>query len=170
MKNLIQKGDVINYTVPSGGVTSGDPVAIGGMVGVAVNTGVEGDEIAVNLKGVYELPKATGAITKGQAVYLDESAGDITTESAGNVFAGFAWEAQDSGDATVLVRLCSGDSAGTAQAAFVADITSSNLSGVDGTGSNAAPLAGTETRLDAIETKINAILGVLQDSGLMAAS
>lgn len=43
-----------------------------------------------------------------------------------------------------------------------ADITSSNLVGVDGAGSNAAPLAGTETRLDALETKVNAILAVLR--------
>lgn len=54
------------------------------------------------------------------------------------------------------------------QAATVAAITSSNLVGVDGVGSNAAPLAGTETRLDAIESKINAILVALKDAGLMA--
>lgn len=60
------------------------------------------------------------------------------------------------------------DAAGGSQAAAVADISSSNLVGVDGTGSNAAPLAGTETRLDAIETKINAILAALRAAGLMA--
>jgi capsid protein len=54
------------------------------------------------------------------------------------------------------------------QATTIADITSSNLVGVDGTGSNAAPLAGTETRLDAIEAKINAILASLKAAGLMA--
>lgn len=54
------------------------------------------------------------------------------------------------------------------QAAAVANITSTNLTGVDGTGSNAAPLAGTETRLDAIESKINAILAALRAAGLMA--
>jgi len=54
------------------------------------------------------------------------------------------------------------------QAATVAAITSTNLVGVDGTGSNAAPLAGTETRLDAIETKINAVLTALKAAGLMA--
>lgn len=53
-------------------------------------------------------------------------------------------------------------------AAHVADITSSNLVGVDGTGSNAAPLAGTETRLDALEAKVNAILAALQAATLMA--
>lgn len=60
------------------------------------------------------------------------------------------------------------ESASVTPAAAVADISSSNLVGVDGTGSNAAPLAGTETRLDAIESKINAILAALRAAGLMA--
>ena len=55
-----------------------------------------------------------------------------------------------------------------AAAAHVANITSSNLVGVDGTGSNAAPLAGTETRLDALEAKVNAILAALQAASLMS--
>lgn len=56
------------------------------------------------------------------------------------------------------------------EAAVVEAISSSNLVGVDGTGSNAAPLAGTETRLDALETKVNAILTSLKAAGLMASS
>lgn len=60
------------------------------------------------------------------------------------------------------------DSGANAQAASVAAITSANLVGVDGTGSNAAPLAGTETRLDAIESKINAVIAALKAAGLMA--
>lgn len=60
------------------------------------------------------------------------------------------------------------DSNGSGPAAHIADISSSNLVGVDGTGSNAAPLAGTETRLDAIESKINAILAALQAAGMMS--
>ena len=61
------------------------------------------------------------------------------------------------------------DSGANAQAASVALFgATTNLVGVDGTGSNAAPLAGTETRLDNIETKINAILTALKAAGLMA--
>lgn len=63
------------------------------------------------------------------------------------------------------------DLGGNAEAAVVAAFgATTNLVGVDGTGSNAAPLAGTETRLDAIETKINAILTALKDAGLMASA
>ena len=64
------------------------------------------------------------------------------------------------------------------------DYDAPTLVGVNGTGSNAAPLAGTQTALDdlatkedeqdtaisALETKINAILAALQDAGIMADS
>lgn len=56
-----------------------------------------------------------------------------------------------------------------AQAATVAAFgATTNLTGVDGTGNNAADLATTEARLDAIESKINAILAALKAAGLMA--
>jgi hypothetical protein len=61
------------------------------------------------------------------------------------------------------------DGGANAQAASVALFgATTNLVGVDGTGNNAAPLAGTETRLDNIEAKINAILTALKNAGLMA--
>jgi predicted RNase H-like nuclease len=56
-----------------------------------------------------------------------------------------------------------------APAAHVAALgATSNLVGVDGTGSNAAPLVGTEARLDAIEAKVDALLAALVAAGLMA--
>jgi len=39
---------------------------------------------------------------------------------------------------------------------------SANLVGVDGTGSNAAPLVGTEARLDALEAKMNELIAALK--------
>ena len=55
-------------------------------------------------------------------------------------------------------------------AASVAAIgATSNLVGVDGTGSNAAPLAGTESRLDVIEAKVDAVIAALKAAGLMSA-
>ena len=47
------------------------------------------------------------------------------------------------------------------KAATIGTITSPNLVGVDGTGNNAASLAGTEARLDAIEAKLNALITAL---------
>lgn len=46
--------------------------------------------------------------------------------------------------------------------------STTNLVGVNGTGSNAAPLVGTESRLDAIEAKVDALLSALQAAGLMS--
>jgi hypothetical protein len=61
------------------------------------------------------------------------------------------------------------DSGSNPQAAAVALLgATSNLVGVDGTGSNAAPLAGTEARLDAIEAKVDALITALKNAGLMA--
>lgn len=55
------------------------------------------------------------------------------------------------------------------QAAAVAAIgTTVDLVGVDGTGSNAAPLVETEARLDVIEAKIDAVIAALKAAGLMA--
>ena len=45
--------------------------------------------------------------------------------------------------------------------------TTTDLVGVDGTGSNAAPLVETEARLDAIEAKIDELIVALKASGAM---
>lgn len=47
---------------------------------------------------------------------------------------------------------------------------STNLTGVDGTGDNAADLATTEARLDAIEAKVNELIAALKDAGLVSAA
>jgi hypothetical protein len=54
------------------------------------------------------------------------------------------------------------------QAGAVAAIgATANLVGVDGVGSNAAPLVETEARLDAIEAKVDALIAALKASALM---
>lgn len=72
-----------------------------------------------------------------------------------------------SGSAWVLSAVETGIGAASVASA-VSFSAGSNLTGVDGAGSNAAPLAGTETRLDAIDTAIAAIIANLQAAGLMA--
>lgn len=63
------------------------------------------------------------------------------------------------------------DSNGSGPAAAVAALgTTTALVGVDGTGDNAAPLVGTEARLDAIEAKIDAVIASLKAAGMMANS
>lgn len=61
------------------------------------------------------------------------------------------------------------DAGGNAQAASVALLgATADLVGVDGTGSNAAPLVETESRLDAVEAKIDAVITALKNANLMA--
>ncbi len=46
--------------------------------------------------------------------------------------------------------------------------TTTVLTGVDGTANNAAPLAGTETRLDDVEAKVDEVIAAIKAAGIMA--
>lgn len=60
------------------------------------------------------------------------------------------------------------DSGSNQQAADVADIVVGTVSGVDGTGNNAASVSDTQDELDALGDKINDILAALRAAGIMA--
>jgi predicted RecA/RadA family phage recombinase len=108
MKNYVQKGDVLDYTVPAETeIASGDIVKAGSLIGIAATDGVAGDVIAVNLCGVFEVGKETGAVTVGAPLYFKASTGKATTddESDANALMGYAFSAQSSGDTTVKVKL-----------------------------------------------------------------
>lgn len=72
---------------------------------------------------------------------------------------------QTTGDELITAIQASVASPAAAVAAIGA---TSDLVGVDGTGSNAAPLVGTESRLDVIEAKIDAVIAALKAAGLMS--
>ena len=107
-----QRGETIDYTAT-------DDLANGDVVNLATRIGVAGDDIAagetgaVHVVGVFEIPKATGAVTVGQALYWDKAAENITTVAStgespsvvNNTPAGWAVAAAGSSDATVLVKL-----------------------------------------------------------------
>lgn len=102
----IQRGEAIDFTNSSEAkINAGDVVVFGTKIGVA------GDDIAVGatgtlrMEGVFELPKATGAITVGAAVYWDATNKKITTTSSSNTLAGFAVAAAASRDETALVKI-----------------------------------------------------------------
>lgn len=107
MKNFVQNGKVITYTVPADTtIDSGDVVIIGGLKGVAQTGGTTGDAITVQLYGVFNLPKTGGqAITQGALVYWNAGAGLVTTVSTDNTLLGHAFLGAASGDTTVDVRL-----------------------------------------------------------------
>lgn len=106
MKNFVQPGKVIDYTVPSATtITAGQIVAVGKLVGVASKNGVEGDVVPVYVEGVFTVSKEADAITQGDKLYYKSSTGTVTTTASGNTFCGYAVTTQLSGDTTVQVKL-----------------------------------------------------------------
>ena len=174
MKSFVKDGKMVTKAASGADIESGEVVEFAGIgIGVAAAKILDGYEGEVAMEGVYRLAKATPlAIAQGARVYWDNSAKKLTTVVKPTL-AGYAHKAAASGDLTLDVKLVSmgdTDPGNLAQAAFVAFSAGSNLVGVDGTGSNAAPLAGTETRLDSLDTAVAAILASLIAAGLMAAS
>lgn len=104
--NYQQPGSVIDYTNGS----ASDTIAAGQVVSLTTRIGVAGTEIAPSAvgslytKGVFSMTKAASvAISIGAAVYYDSSADNITTESSGNVPAGWAIAAATGEAPTVSV-------------------------------------------------------------------
>lgn len=112
MQNSKRHGRAIDYTVPdSVSVKGGDLIVFPGMVAVAATDGEEGQIIACEAEGVFELPVASGfgsgSIAQGVAVYTTES-GDVTpTQDTENplVRAGVTWAGRAPGETAVLVKI-----------------------------------------------------------------
>lgn len=105
-KNYLQPGNVVTLTAPVGGVTSGDGVVVGNLFAVATADAEAGAEFEGALSGVWELPKAAGAIDEGAKVWWDTSPGNVVNATqAGAYPIGVAVKAAATNDATVRVRL-----------------------------------------------------------------
>lgn len=102
MQNSVSIGRAIDYT-PASDVTGGQLIVLPGMVVVAATDIAAGETGACEAVGVFELAKASGAISQGAPVYVD-SQGKITA-TASTTFAGVAWRAAAAGDATVDVSI-----------------------------------------------------------------
>ncbi|MDR2805838.1 MAG: DUF2190 family protein [Dysgonamonadaceae bacterium] len=107
MKNFVQDGATIQYTVSGSDVKSGEIVIVEDLAGVAVAGGSAGDAITVAVEGVYSLPKGTAAIAKGKKVYVNvtDNVKTVVVTASGNTFIGYAWESAAAGDTTVNVKL-----------------------------------------------------------------
>lgn len=106
MKNFIQKGEVIDVVAPSGGLTSGQFYMVGGLSGVVAGTVLINEIAALHTEGVFELPKATGAVwAVGDVLYWDIAAAKFTKTASGNVQAGVAAAAALTGDTLGYVDL-----------------------------------------------------------------
>ena len=107
-QSYIAQGDTLTLLAPSGGVTPGTPLLIGGLVVIPKTTAAEAASFDAYVTGVHSVPKANSqAWTQGCVVYWDASGGAFTTASTSNYRAGVAVEAGAStaGLTTGKVRL-----------------------------------------------------------------
>jgi predicted RecA/RadA family phage recombinase len=109
MKNFIMAGVTVTATAPSGGVSSGDGVLIGSLFGVAAGSADAGNDVELTTMGVFDLPKASGAVTFGAPLYWDADAKTVTTvasTTAGdNTLIGVATADADVSASTARIRL-----------------------------------------------------------------
>lgn len=104
--NMVQCGDRIDVTAPSGGATSGKGLLVGSMFGVAALTVAQGDVTPIILEGVFNIDKTTGeAWSVGDLIYWNNSTKKMTTTSSGNTKVGVATVAALSADTFGKVRL-----------------------------------------------------------------
>lgn len=99
-----QRGETLDYT-PTAAVKNGAVVSLGTRIGIAGSDIEKNTQGQIHVVGVFEMAKASGAITMGAAVYYDTAADKITTTATSNVPAGYAAAAAAAADTTVLVKL-----------------------------------------------------------------
>lgn len=104
MQNYVQPGSAVTLPSPAI-VASGAGVLVGAIFGVANNAAASGADVVLSVVGIFDLPKAIGAMTLGAAVYWDDTAKKVTPTETGNTRIGSAVVAALSGDATARVRL-----------------------------------------------------------------
>lgn len=109
MKNFVQPGEIITYTAGAN-LTSGQVVAIGNMLGVTCSAIANGATGEVALKGVFTVPKVSGAvIAQGDSLTWDASAAafddNAATPASGDITgaACFAFEAAGNGVTSLAV-------------------------------------------------------------------
>lgn len=111
-KNFIQQGEVIDFTNGGGStIASGAVVKIGQILGIALADILVGDTGAVQIDGVFEVPKVTTAvISQGDSLLWDVSAGKFDVKSAtpatGDVSGApaIAFKAGANGETTLWVK------------------------------------------------------------------
>ena len=95
-----QKGEVLDYKA-SAAVKNGEVVSLGTRIGVAGEDIAAGETGHLHVVGVFEMEKATGAMTMGAAV---ASTGESSSK-VNNIPAGYAAAPAASADENVLVKL-----------------------------------------------------------------
>lgn len=104
MKNYISEGNRMQVLLAAD-VQSGDVVIVGDMATVSQDTGKTDEVVVVYTKGVFELPKGTGALTQGATVYWDATLKQVTTTSGSNKALGYVYYPASAADTVVKVIL-----------------------------------------------------------------
>lgn len=106
----IQPGKVIDYTAGAD-ITSGSIVVMGQILGIALADIANGATGAVQIDGVFEVPKVTGAVfSQGESLTWDASAGkfddNLATLASGDITgaAAVAFKVGANGDTTAWVK------------------------------------------------------------------
>lgn len=116
--NYVSDGDVIPWINTTGAsVASGQVVAVGHMLGVALGVISAGATGSVAVEGVFTVPKVSGAVfVQGEKLVWDASASSFddsaATPAAGDITGGAtAWAAGSDGQTTATVKLTPGNAA-----------------------------------------------------------
>jgi len=107
VKNFKQYGQIVYVEAPTGGVKSGDLVVIGSLFGVAGTDADAHTTVAINTKGIYELPAETDDDwAPGDLIYWDDGAGACTATNSGSLLRiGICVAAKETNAAVGGVRL-----------------------------------------------------------------
>lgn len=108
--NFKQEGNVLQYTASSN-VAAGDVVKAGNILGVALVDIPSGSTGSVATKGVFVVPKVSGAvIAQGESLTWDVSAGafddNLATPSAGDVTGAAAYAFEAAGNGVTSLAVC----------------------------------------------------------------
>ncbi len=105
MKNFIGVGNRVTLTAAAV-TTSGQPVLMGSLFGIAENAAAIGDPLVLVLNGIFDLTKtASQAWTVGQLIYWDVATSRVTSTVATNKLIGVAVLAVGGGTGEITGRV-----------------------------------------------------------------
>lgn len=105
MKNFVQRGDTLPLVAPAA-VKAGEVVVVGAFAGIAASDAALGEEVEVDLRGVFSVKKKAGeTVTQGAPIYWDAVAARATITQATNERLGTAAKPAAADALTADVRL-----------------------------------------------------------------
>ncbi len=159
LNRVFESGKVLSVAVAST-VGSGDPIAIGGMAGVALTDyDSTNGKATVDFGGVYDLSvkgvngSGNVAVAVGDALYLVAGDTPVLSKKGSGIPFGYALEAIDSGaTATINVR-CMGGAAGANSFAALGVFVSDEVTGNGSSQNTAHGLGSTPSKVVAYPTE-----------------